>query len=228
MPVPLVLASHDDNHGLASNTDNVLPSVTTRGNERWGSPYHPSWATDPAGPWQSACPGEPTHPGRGRPKWRFPLSVPQYRQERPDRKGRRWDRPAKGPCCPQLTAVSWSRRAQGGARECGYFPVSQLWQWKDGRICRKRVFSGQCSFLKERRESYLPPCLAPECGSYFPLALSLLNSQDLRLFSQLDGLTSPWLWFSPRSCYSQLKGVPDPCVSIFCYWVSKANKHSYW
>lgn len=216
MLVPLVLPSNDDDCGLASGIDDVLlSSVTIRGNERWGSPYHPSWATDPAGPWLPAYPGEPTHPGRRRPKWRFPLSFPGYLQKGPEGRGRRWGPSAKGPCHPWHTTVSWSQRAWGGARECGYCPVSQMWQWKDDCGCRKRFFAGQYSFLKERRESHLFPHLAPGCVSYFLLALSLLNSGDLILFSQLDGLISPWLWFLLRSCCSQLRGGSrSMCVNI--------------
>lgn len=153
-----VLASHDG-CALASNTDDVvLSSVTTRGDERWGGPHHPSWVTDPAGPWK---PGQPTHPGGERPERRFPLSFPGHPQERPEGRGRRWAPPAKGPCHPRLTAVPRTQRAWGGAGQHGCCPVSQMWQWKDDRGRGKRFFSGQCSSLKERREGHSPAASRP-------------------------------------------------------------------
>lgn len=165
--IVLVLPSNDDDCGLATHTDDGLPSsVTTRGDERWGSPYHPSWATDLAGPCRPACPGEPSHPRRGKPKWRFPLSFPRYVQERPEERGRRRDPPAKGPCHPQHTTVSWSGRARGGARERGGCPVSQMWQREDDRSCRKRFFSGQYNFLEKRKPPPFPSC--PSVCELFP------------------------------------------------------------
>lgn len=167
--IPPILTFHDNDCDLASNTDDVLPSsLTIRGDERWGGPYRPSWATDPAGPWYSACPGQPTHSGRGKPKWRFPFSLPRHLQERPEGRGRRWDPSAKGPCHP-WHPVPWSQRARGGAGQHRCCPVRQVWQWEDDCGCRQRFFSGWCSFLKERMGGYLAVHLTSVCVSYFQL-----------------------------------------------------------
>lgn len=112
------------------------------------------------------------------------------------------------------------RRCRGSRWSC---PVRQVRDNEKMTVAVDKILFRLVQFLKGENGRLLPLSVSPQSGwvisSSFTFELWRFDTVFSVGWSHLAVSLTRFLLFSVR-------GVPDPCVSIFCYWISKANKHN--